>query len=187
MKITKEYIQKELFGKTGKINGKKLKRLKLDEEEIYLIYFNKEKPLCECGNSLKFKSFSKGYVTKYCSRHCFNHSEYNAKQAKYNKSKMSKEAKENAVIKQKQTKLERYGNENYINSFKSRQTCIKNNSDAKRLEKIRNTNMERYGVEYKNNPEKAKITTLEKYGAVFPIHSDTIQKRKTPKLIDMAA
>jgi hypothetical protein len=87
MKITKEYIQKELFGKTGKINGKKLKRLKLDEEEIYLIYFNKEKPLCECGNSLKFKSFSKGYVTKYCSRHCFNHSEYNAKQAKYNKSK----------------------------------------------------------------------------------------------------
>jgi hypothetical protein len=47
--------------------------------------------------------------------------------------------------------------------------------------------MERYGVEYKNNPEKAKITSLEKYGVVFPIHSDTIQKEKTPKLNDMAA
>ena len=42
-------------------------------------------------------------------------------------------------------------------------------------EKTKQTNLEKYGSEYYNNPEKIKQTNLEKYGTEYPFGSDAIQ------------
>ena len=70
------------------------------------------------------------------------------------------------IIKSKQTKLERYGNENYNNFDKSKQTKL-----------------ERYGDENYNNPQKLKETCLEKYGETsYTKTEDYIIKSKQTKL-----
>jgi len=73
-------------------------------------------------------------------------------------------------IKSKQTKLERYGNENYNNQKKHEQTCLikygvkhySKNDDVKK--RIKQTKLERYGDENYNNLKKCKQTKLERYG-----------------------
>lgn len=54
---------------------------------------------------------------------------------------------QNTIAKSKKTKLEKYGNENYVNSVLARQTKLK-----------------KYGDENYNNQEKLKKTMLDKYG-----------------------
>ena len=68
-------------------------------------------------------------------------------------------------FKTQQTKLKRYGNSNYNNFEKYKQTCLK-----------------RYGVENslqnKDIKEKYKQTCLEKYGVENPSQSEEIKKKK---------
>ena len=70
---------------------------------------------------------------------------------------------EQSIRKIKQTKFEKYGDENYCN-----------------IEKARKTRIEKYGCFF-NNREKAKITNKEKYGVEYPgqIESGKIKARKT--------
>ena len=108
-------------------------------------------PLCEyCGGPVKFISPSKGYY-KYCCAKCFNNSP-------------------SVIEKKKQTKLERYGDENYSNREKAKQTKLERYGDPcfSNTQKMIETNLKRYGtkstlqlVEIK---EKARQTKLEKYG-----------------------
>ena len=71
-----------------------------------------------------------------------------------------------AVFKNKKTKLERYGDENYQN-----------------IKKTKKTKLERYGDENYNNMEKTKKTNLERYGVVCSLQSKlTIEKTKKTNL-----
>lgn len=73
-------------------------------------------------------------------------------------------------IKNKKTKLEKYGSENYYNIEKYKNTCIKKygvefglQSD-KIKEKTKRTKLEKYGDENYNNIDKNRKTKLEKHG-----------------------
>ena len=128
-------------------------------ERIYHIFNNiKTIPKCHCGNSLKFIGFVSGYQ-KYCSMKCIQTQEH--------------------IKKVKQTKFERYGNENYTN-----------------IEKMKITKLEKYGNEKYNNPEKItsslqnkdnwdnilikrKNTIIKKYGSID--RYNTIRNEKVKK------
>lgn len=70
------------------------------------------------------------------------------------------------IIKSKQTKLKRYGDENYNN-----------------FEKTKQTKLERYGNKDFNNPEKMKETCLERYGeSSYTKTKEYIIKTKQTKL-----
>jgi very-short-patch-repair endonuclease len=80
----------------------------------------------------------------------------------------------NRINKIKKTKLNRYGNENYVNVKKAKDTCLKkygvdNSSKSDIIKnKIKQFNLKKYGVEYSWQSEiiknKIKNTNLKKYG-----------------------
>lgn len=103
-------------------------------------------------------------------------------------------------LKRKQTKLEKYGDENYHNMEKAKQTLLKNYGveNVYQLEnvkaKIRKTNLERYGVENvyqrpdvrkncmskaytKETIKKRKQTNLKRYGGNAPTSSEEIRDK----------
>ena len=71
-----------------------------------------------------------------------------------------------SVIKVKQTKLKRYGNENYNNKESARKKKLNWTKERKQLyiNKCKNTKLKKYNNENYVNSEKAKQTCLEKYG-----------------------
>jgi len=123
------------------------------KEKIWF-YFNNltQKPKCEsCGSEITFSErFDRGY-NSFCSLKCANDSGLLLKKSK--ESMLKKHGVEfypqhsSFVKKQKDTKKNKYGDENYNNNKKSK-----------------NTKMERYGDENYVNVEKAKETSLLKYG-----------------------
>ena len=178
------------------------------------------KPVCkECGKPLKFP------FKIYCSCKCRSNNEnvinktketcikkYGVEYAITNdniKNKIQEKLKtqyKDIAIKSCQTKLKRYGDENYNNSEKSKQTCLEKygtehpaqNEQIK--EKIKQTCLKKYGVEYSLqsdivkeksektklekygdphfiNHEKYKQTCLEKYGVDNGFKSETIKKQ----------
>lgn len=78
------------------------------------------------------------------------------------------------LIKTKQTKLEKYGDENYNNIDKNRQTCLEKygvksyTQTQECVNKMKSTCLKRYGIENYSKTqeciEKIKSTCLEKYG-----------------------
>ena len=77
----------------------------------------------------------------------------------------------------KKTKLEKYGNENYNNIEKIKQSLSKTYNENKNtvLTKRKNTMIDKYG-EYFNNREKAKETCIKKYNV------DSVSKVEQVKL-----
>jgi len=65
------------------------------------------------------------------------------------------------------SKEDRYGDRNYCNPNKIKETKIKNNSWEGHKEKLAHTKLERYGSENYYNLEKSMQTKLEKYGDPF--------------------
>jgi hypothetical protein len=124
-------------------------------EQLYLFINNVDsRPTCNCGKQLRYCGLRKGYK-KYCSSKCqMNNSD--------------------EIKRIKQTKKERYGDENYNNKKKAIKTNLVR-YDAKTpllndniKKKIKNTNLKKYGVD---NPLKSKEihrkindTNLRKYG-----------------------
>ena len=95
--------------------------------------------------------------------------------------------------KMKQTKLQRYGNENYINIEKIKETNLKKYGAACSLasrkvkEKIKQTNLEKYGVENVFQSEiikdKIKQTNFNKYGVEHASQCPEIKEKiKNTKL-----
>ena len=80
--------------------------------------------------------------------------------------KKTDEEKRIINLKSKQTKLERYGNENYNNVSKNKQTKLERYGDEKynNLSKAENTKLERYGDAHFNNLEKRHVTCQQRYG-----------------------
>jgi len=76
-----------------------------------------------------------------------------------------------SIIKQKKTKLEKYGDEKYVNFEKGLKTKIEKYGTLNFTEKRKETNMERYGVinvfQKVEIKDKCKQTKLEKYGNEF--------------------
>lgn len=82
----------------------------------------------------------------------------------------SKERIDEITRKGKSTRLEKYGDENYVNPQKTKKTCMEkygvgcvfSSDEIKR--KIEDTNIKKYGNPHYVNPEKTKQTMNEKYG-----------------------
>lgn len=155
-------------------------------EKLYLYKNQIEIPKCiVCGTLLTFKKWTKPY-NKYCSASCATKDRHE---------KMSSESKQTMYDKSKQTKKERYGDENYVNSKKAnktklerygytspfyleyiqnqiKQTNLKKYGTERQLSrkeihaKSKQTKKERYGDEKYSNKDKMIKTTTEKYGAV---------------------
>jgi len=122
-------------------------------------------------NTTKFKSFKDGY-RDYCSYKCSN--------------KVTALA-QTRTDKIKETKKNRYGNENYNNYNKNKSTCLKKygvDNPQKNLQiqnKTRATNLERYGVEYtwmsEGVKDKIKQTNLERYGVEIPNRNEMVRDK----------
>jgi len=151
-------------------------------EKIF-IYLNGEPIGCKkCGNPTKFQTQKKGFQT-YCGQKCMaidtadkrkqsaqktfmeKYGVTSPSQLQSTKDKIKKHRKDgrydNVKEKIKQTKFEKYGDENYNN-----------------LELGKQTKLENYGDENFNNRDKFKSTMFEKYGDyVSPNVSKTTKER----------
>lgn len=123
------------------------------KEQIWLFMNNvTEKPKCKgCGSDVTFKDrLTRGY-NQFCSLDCANENgDLTEAIKKSNRSKYGVDyypQHEDFISKQKKTKLERYGDENYNN-----------------LDKAKQTKLDKYGDKYFNNRDKGKATNLERYG-----------------------
>lgn len=143
-----------------------------------------------CGNSTSFRRLSEGYK-KFCSHSCSN---------KYNNSEWlnSKEFKRKA----KHTKLKKYGDENYNNREKYKNTCktkygVENTFQSDEVkekiknqygglyhtqtdsfkEKSKNTRLLKYGDENFTNRKKFYNTCLEKYGTITNLLSESHREK----------
>jgi hypothetical protein len=140
-------------------------------ERDYCIKHNlKDFPKCEiCSGKTKFSRSNNRYSTT-CSKEC------------------KKIIVKNKV---KETCLERYGVEFYLQSEdikeKTKETCLKkygveNPQSSKEVkEKIKETNLERYGVEYASQSEeireKSKQTCFNHFGVNYPGQSEEVKNK----------
>ena len=98
------------------------------------------------------------------------------------------------VEKVKQTKLEKYGDENYTNKEKAKQTCLEKYgveyaiADEGVREKIKQSYIEHYGVDHPLKVEsiknKIKQTCIQKYGVDNPFKSQAIIEEIKQKWIE---
>lgn len=167
--LSKNWIQQNLFTKTGNLNNRVcldswwinrnytsllnelksstsfLPKLSTITERLYCIYHSlNKKPLCYCGNETNFINFKSGYYdycSKFCATQCPKRNAKIVASADYEKMKES----------YKKTCLEKYGVEHWYQSKEA-------------IEKIKQTKLEKYGNEKFNNTKKAKETCLQKYG-----------------------
>ena len=123
----------------------------LRTKEYYDKYLKKENEgICKhCGIETDFKGTTRGY-REYCST---------------NGNRCA--AKIQAVRKTKQTKLERYGDSNYVN-----------------VEKNKKTKLERYGDENYNNREKYVKTMIREYGGKGTLSSPELIKKYEETMVD---
>ena len=133
------------------------------KEKIWF-YFNdlKCKPKCRfCNSEVKFSErFDRGY-NQFCSLECANNSGLLTEKQKLSNLKNHGveyyTQHKDFVKKQRQTKLFKYGDENYNN-----------------VNQIKKTKLDRYGNDSWVNVDKAKKTNLEKYGVDNPSKSKEI-------------
>ena len=141
---------------------------------------------CICGKETKFLGIHKGYKNFCCTQHRYEQTHItqqtnniNNYGVKFNfqrkdiieKIKITNLKNHNGVFssstpevinKSKQTRKEKYGDENYTNILKSKQT-----------------KKEKYGDENYTNRIKAGKTNTEKYGNISPLHgTNQIKKKK---------
>lgn len=116
---------------------------------------------------------------EYCSYECgVKHRSQKYKQS------YDEEKKIKAINKIKETKYKNHGNENYNNTNKRKNTCLKKYgvqfiSQLKEIQqKISETKNKRYGSSTYNNAKKAKITYFTKSGYDNPSKNPEIKKKK---------
>lgn len=184
MKIDDEYIIEQFWsGKQsvlkryvngGKVNDSIINYLKNrfdDTENIYeslyrIKYGLSGPPKCPiCDAPI---SFTNGY-NAYCSRACANRNPIriiHTKEAFAEKRKANPQDNLSKAEKQMQTKLMRYGDENYNNKKKSAKTKLDRYGDINynNREKYLQTKIDRYGSTSYYNIDKAKATRLKRYG-----------------------
>ncbi|MBO5003825.1 MAG: hypothetical protein J6D03_00860 [Clostridia bacterium] len=158
-------------------------------EIIYRIINNDiEQHYCPtCGKPLKYGNLNRGWYN-HCSYRCatldpeVHNKIVNTSMKRYGV-KNGGGSKE-AIAKIKKTKLERYGNENYANGDKIRES-FKNMSEEnrkRRIDKIQKTTFERYGKHRKKIFEKIKKTNLQRYGKEFYTQTEEYKKSAYSKI-----
>lgn len=109
-----------------------------------------------CGREyiLQKRSFNGEFKCRKCKR-------------KETYSKLSEEKKREIIKKAKQTRLEKYGDENYTNASKRKETNLKKYGVENIFmlkEKMEDAKLKKYGNPYYTNAEKIKETMFRKYG-----------------------
>lgn len=171
---------------------------------IARIYYGIEVcPVCKvCSKPLKYRGFKKPYGT-WCDCKCqLSDRDF----IKWREANITKEARLEAAKKAKKTKLEKYGDENYRDLEKFKET-IKNRSEERNNQihdKRVKTCLEKYGVEYacltdnakakahteeveNRRTESVKRSMLETYGGYTmssPILSEKVRKTKLERYGD---
>ena len=123
-----------------------------------------------CGKEyIATRNQIKNYLKKSrglcCSTKCSNQQIKQTKLEKYGNENY------NNIEKMKQTKLEKYGNETYNNMNKSAQTKLNkyNNKNYNNSNKIKQSKLNKYNDENYNNREKFKQTCKLKFGVDVPL------------------
>lgn len=174
---TKEYSNKMMF---------KLRELRIEPNEIkkydytFRVYkeFCKDYVICHlCGKIIRKQDSLTLSKMNFCgASECVEKFEELKREIsqKISKSWSSKLREDilKAIAKTKQTKLKKYGDENYINNEKAKQTKLKKYGDENynNREKSGQTLIENFGSikeAYKFQNEKAQLTKLKKYGDPF--------------------
>ena len=135
------------------------------------------KPLCSfCGSELNFYDLPNYKPINYTHKHCVK------------KSKQEKIDWQAATKKRKSTCLEKYGTEYYFDYdrqvSRARKTKLDRYGDANYVnsKKAKKTKLDRYGDENYRNAEKISETNQERYGATNPFGSRQIIDKITEKL-----
>lgn len=147
----------------------------LNFKEKIWFFFNKltERPKCKtCGNEIKFRNrFDKPYG-EFCTLDCIN----------TNKTEMLSRIKKSFnekygidyypqhsdfIKKQKKTKLEKYGNENYTNYEKGMQTKLEKYGNFTNLKKIEETCLKKYGAKSYVESESFKNKAFENFKFIY--------------------
>lgn len=131
--------------------GSHLRIHNLNKQEYYNLYLKKENEgIClNCENETKFISIISGYA-KYCKKCSYIKRFKTIRNTWKNK---CKEEKDKFVLKNKKAKLIKYGNENYNNIEKMKESCLKkynvDNPFKSEIikEKIKRTCLDKYGVD----------------------------------------
>lgn len=172
-------------------------------EQLYCYLYNLDSiPKCKtCNSNVSFINMSKGY-RNYCSIYCRNTN--TGLIIKTKKTCIEKYGVDNPmkvsenVFKMKNTKKNRYNDENYVNTEKASQTKknryddehYNNRNKANETRKIKygnsgytnrnkaiKTSLERHGIKYYNNGEKTKKTNLKKYNVEYYIQSNDFKEK----------
>lgn len=141
-------------------------------EKLYIHYNGK--PICKvCGNDTKFMSFQKGY-REFCSPKCsnvFNRENLMEKHSEWVSSKH--ETKICLHCKKEFTAL--ISRDSKYCSHQCSVEAIGNSEE--RLQKIRDTKLERYGDAGYTNRDKQKETNLNRYGFENAAKSEEVKKK----------
>lgn len=140
---------------------------------MYMYYNNiSEIPKCVCGNPVKFHGYSYGFSKFCCPKCAANDKDVQNKLKNSLENKYGVNARKIINDKGRNTKKHRYGDPNFNNINKAKQTWL-----------------EKYGVD---NPMKSNVvqnrskqTCLEKYGTEYFLNSDEYMSQKT-KYLDKA-
>jgi len=185
MKITKQYIKENLITERG-LNPSLIRKISETTEELHLIYNElTEVPKCSGGNKCKFKSFTKGYLSVCGDMKCQCYKDrYKRTQQTLKKTNLEKygvecnfSLKENKE-KERATKLEKYGDENYNNRESAIKTNRENGTYEKNHIKAKITSLKKYGNKNFRNINKQKATKLEKYGDENYNNAEIAQEQK---------
>ena len=132
---------------------------------------SKMKKCWGCGKEFSLEDLIPAYTRKYCL-----HPDCQKQAEQYRKE---------IEIKRRQTKLLKYGDENYVN-IKSRLLTISQRTQEQKEViglKVQQTKLKNYGSTNFNNREKFKITNLERYGVEYPMQNQEILEKAKLSLI----
>jgi hypothetical protein len=164
-------------------------------EIIYVIKYDIH-PLCKYNNHKKFKQFPKGYYTscnKSITKECICLNELRADHSYY-----KPHDKEAALLKYKETMLEKYGVDNAFkmkdHAQKTKDTLIEKYGQPTLAglhviqDKIKQTSLMKFGVDHYTKSdeykEKIAITNLSKYGTEYAIVSDEVIAKRKQTMIE---
>ena len=149
-------------------------------EILYRILTEHFKDTCEvCGKKTQFQDFTRGYK-KSCSKECS--SLLTVSKGKATKEKIYGNSNYNNMEKHRETCLERYGTEGYTNHNKLEETKLARYGDPNYCNPLKNkqTCLEKYGVEsvtyLQSMKDKSKATSISKYGVDHPMKSKEVKE-----------
>ena len=136
-------------------------------KEMIYMFFNgiDERPKCRlCGNDVKFHGHKKGFGLYCCPKCAQKDSSVRVKHVNTMKQKYGDDYIKKIIEKGNDTKLKRYGDRNYNNPAKAKETCL-----------------ERYGVDnvmkFSEFQDKSKETCLQRYGTIYYCQSDDYKEQ----------